>query len=258
MTGEDAEWLSEDDARILGLESDAITGHTLKLMLLEPGEPLDLDRLRSDVAGRLAGRPRATQRVVDGSDGPRWAHDPTFDISAHVRRRATSGAVTLTELWHSVGELMAEHLDHNRPLWTFDVLGPLADGREAIAARIHHAMADGIAGVKFLDSVLFDPHPDPPQRVGTAAAGSAPSRLTEAQRTPSKCPRGHGCGQQAQTTSCGGLWKPAGCTPPAWAQMSTVSWLWRPVNLGFPFRWARRTSKRETSSSAGERWICSP
>ena len=36
------------------------------------------------------------------------------------------------------------------------LFGTLADGREAIAARIHHAMADGIAGVRFLESVLFD------------------------------------------------------------------------------------------------------
>ncbi|MGB7357515.1 MAG: hypothetical protein WA944_05635, partial [Mycobacterium sp.] len=77
MTGADAERLSEDDARILGLESDAITGHTLKLMVLEPGgPPLDLNRLRRTVSGRLAGQPRATQRVVDDGDGPRWAHDP--------------------------------------------------------------------------------------------------------------------------------------------------------------------------------------
>ncbi len=180
MTGEDAERLSEDDARILGLESDAITGHTLKLMVLEPGgPPLDLNRLRRTVSGRLAGQPRATQRVVDDGDGPRWAHDPAFDITTHVRRRTTS-----TDLWHTVGELMAEHLDHSRPLWAFDVIGPLADGREVIAARIHHAMADGIAGVRFLDSVLFDPHPDPPARVGTGRAVAASSRLTEARRMP--------------------------------------------------------------------------
>src|SRR5215213_8574465 len=59
---------------------------------------------------------------------------------------------------------MSEHLDRARPLWTFDVIGPLGDGREAIAARIHHAMADGIAGVRFLHAVLWDPHPEPPER----------------------------------------------------------------------------------------------
>ncbi|MGB7360312.1 MAG: wax ester/triacylglycerol synthase domain-containing protein, partial [Mycobacterium sp.] len=143
------------------------------------GPPLDLNRLRRTVSGRLAGQPRATQRVVDDGDGPRWAHDPDCDITSHVRCRSTS-----TDLWQTVGELMAEHLDHSRPLWAFDVIGPLADGREAIAARIHHAMADGIAGVRFLDSVLFDPHPDPPAHIGTSRAVAASSRLTEARRMP--------------------------------------------------------------------------
>jgi diacylglycerol O-acyltransferase / wax synthase len=61
---EDCDRLSDDDARILGLESAAITGHTLKLMVLEPGTaPLELDALRAAVAQRLARGPRATQRV---------------------------------------------------------------------------------------------------------------------------------------------------------------------------------------------------
>src|SRR5215217_8482781 len=48
--------------------------------------------------------------------------------------------VSRADLWKAVSELMSEHLDRARPLWTFDVIGPLADGREAIAVRIHHAM----------------------------------------------------------------------------------------------------------------------
>lgn len=179
---EDGEPLSEDDARILGLESESITGHTLKLMVLEPGEPLEVGLLRNSVAERLSSQPRATERVVQDADGPRWVRDDAFDIDAHVRRRTTT---TPVELWRTVGELMAEHLDHRRPLWTFDLIGPLADGREAIAARIHHAMADGIAGVRFLDAVLFDPRADPPGKPGTGVhTDLAPSRLTEARQLP--------------------------------------------------------------------------
>ncbi len=184
--GGDGESLSDADARILGLESPAITVHTLNLMVLEPADrPLDLDRLRSEVAGRLEGQPRATERVVHDADGPRWVPDPTFDIDAHFRRRAMSGPVTRDVLWRSISELMAEHLDHRRPLWTFDLIGPLTDGREAIAARIHHAMADGIAGVRFLDAVLFDPRrPDSQARVAGVRGPAAPSWLTEARRMP--------------------------------------------------------------------------
>ena len=65
-TGDPAE-LSADDARILGLESSAVTGHTLKLLILEPAaQPLDLDTLRRTVAQRLSAQPRAMQ-LVDNS-----------------------------------------------------------------------------------------------------------------------------------------------------------------------------------------------
>ncbi|HUL99843.1 MAG TPA: wax ester/triacylglycerol synthase domain-containing protein, partial [Mycobacterium sp.] len=163
MSPQDRDRLSVDDAQILGLESATITGHTLKLVVLEPdANPLDLDALRAGVAKRLASQPRATQRVdVSGSE-PRWVDSTDFDICAHVRRQANSGCASRDDLWRTVSDLMSEHLDRKRPLWTFDLIGPLADGREAIAVRIHHAMADGIVAVRFLDDVLWEPHLDPP------------------------------------------------------------------------------------------------
>ncbi len=186
MAPGDGEPLSEQDAQILGLESKAITGHTLKLIMLEPGEGLlNLDGLRASVAARLANQPRAVQRVTTGRDGPRWVTDDAFDIEAHVRRVTTPTPLTRDQLWRQVGALMSAHLDHRRPLWTFDILGPLIDGREAIAARIHHAMADGIAGVRFLDAVLFDPRADPAMHaVDSQRTAPTPSRLTEARRMP--------------------------------------------------------------------------
>jgi diacylglycerol O-acyltransferase len=161
---DDPNRLSADDADILGVESAVITGHTLKLVVLEPGAgPLDIDALRAAVAKRLQSQPRATQRVDISGPEPRWVQANEFDIGDHVRRRPTPNCVSRADLWKAVSELMSEHLDRRRPLWTFDVIGPLADGREAIAARIHHAMADGIAGVRFLHAVLWDPHPEPPE-----------------------------------------------------------------------------------------------
>jgi hypothetical protein len=162
---DDPDRLSADDAHILGVESAVITGHTLKLVVLEPGAgPLDIDALQAAVATRLPTQPRATQRVDTSGPEPRWVQAGEFNIGDHVRRRTTPNCVSRADLWKAVSELMSEHLDRGRPLWTFDVIGPLADGSEAIAVRIHHAMADGIAGVRFLHAVLWDPHPEPPER----------------------------------------------------------------------------------------------
>jgi len=183
------DFLSADDARILNLESSAITGHTLKLIILEPGTcPIDLDALREVVAQRLSATPRALQCVEAAGSSPRWVPVGDFDISDHVRRAPTPESISQSDLWRIVSGLMSEHLDRNRPLWTFDVIGPLDDGREAIAARIHHAMADGIAGVRFLESVLFDSRPDSAAseepRPGLRRAAKPLTREDELRRLP--------------------------------------------------------------------------
>jgi diacylglycerol O-acyltransferase / wax synthase len=176
VTGRSPDELSVDDARILRLESDAIAGHTLKLLVLEPrAQPLDLSGLRELVARRLALEPRATQRVeLSEGDTPRWVEDADFDIAAHVRERAFAGG-GINALWDLAGGIMSERLDHTRPLWAIDLVGPLDDGRQAIVARIHHAMADGISCMRLLDAVLWDPDPEAtarPRARGRSEAGS--------------------------------------------------------------------------------------
>ncbi len=187
MVREDFDPLSADDARILNVESAVITGHTLKLVVLESANrPLDIDALRTSVAKRLPSQPRATERVDTSGLQPCWVQAPDFDIRNHIRRHTSLQCVSREDLWRAVSGLMSEHLDRAHPLWTFDVIGPLGDGREAIAARIHHAMADGIAAIRFLDSVLWDPHSELPSRhrPGVQAAAAEHARMTEVWRTP--------------------------------------------------------------------------
>jgi WS/DGAT/MGAT family acyltransferase len=184
--------LSADDAAILALESAAIAGHTMKLVVLEPGEEIDLERLRAEIAERLADEPRGRQRVEIAADGTAaWAEAADFEIGDHVRRREGTEGLGEADLWRAAGEIMSERLDHERPLWGIDVLGPLADGREAIVARIHHAMADGISSVRFLGKVLWRPDPRessrPPAPAAPPAANPEPehrSRAAELRRLP--------------------------------------------------------------------------
>ncbi|UFS59676.1 wax ester/triacylglycerol synthase domain-containing protein [Subtercola endophyticus] len=171
---EQSQRLSPDDARILALESATLTGHTLKLMILEPGSPVDLEALRKRVSERLVDQPRARERVATAADDgtsidPRWVPAEQFDIADHVRRHSGTECATRADLRRAVSALMSQHLPRDRPLWTLDLIGPLADGTEAIAARMHHAMVDGIAGMRFLDAILFDPHDVPMHAVGTRA-----------------------------------------------------------------------------------------
>jgi hypothetical protein len=168
-----SERLSPDDARILALESPAIAGHTLKLVTLAAGEPLDLEAVRAAVDMRLPAGSHGRNRVELDGDAARWVADEEFDVAAHVRRRETKAELDEAGVWEVAGELMSERLDHRRPLWAIDLVGPLTDGREAIVARIHHAMADGISCVRFLDEVLWD---EADQEQSPAAPAQLPNR----------------------------------------------------------------------------------
>ncbi|MEV4331835.1 wax ester/triacylglycerol synthase domain-containing protein [Streptomyces sp. NPDC049597] len=177
--------LSVDDVRLLELESAAIAGHTLKMVMLEPSDaPLDIDRLRENVDMRLEAGSRGRERVA--LSDPRWVTDDEFDIAAHVRRRKGTTGIDERGVWAVAGELMAERLDHGHPLWAFDVIGPLADGREAVVSRIHHAMADGISCLRFLDEVLWEPSGHGQSRPSGAAvpAAAAGPRGHELRRLP--------------------------------------------------------------------------
>ncbi|MGH2923306.1 MAG: wax ester/triacylglycerol synthase domain-containing protein, partial [Solirubrobacterales bacterium] len=66
MTTESGEPLSFDDAQILALESDAIKGHTGKLLVLESGargERAAPERVRERVIDRLPSLPLLRRRV---------------------------------------------------------------------------------------------------------------------------------------------------------------------------------------------------
>lgn len=165
--------LSADDARILAMESAALTGHTLKLLVLEPGAPLELEAVREAVAARLSEHPRARLRVDTSGPEPAWVEAADFDIAHHVRRRAGAECETWDDLLRIVDPLMSEHLDRRHPLWALDLIGPMADGREAIAIRLHHAMVDGVAGMHLVEGLVLDPADAPLHDAGTRTAASA-------------------------------------------------------------------------------------
>ena len=48
--------------------------------------------------------------------------------------------------------LLSQVLDRGKPLWEIHVVDGLQDGRGALIVRIHHALADGVAGAALLAS----------------------------------------------------------------------------------------------------------
>src|SRR5208283_4527803 len=114
--------------------------------------PVDPIRLENALAKRLLGFPRFRQRTETRQTGTWWCDDPQFDIARHIKRVRLPGAADKAELERLVAELAATPLDPLHPLWQFHIVEDY-NGGAAIVARIHHAIADGIALIGVLLSL---------------------------------------------------------------------------------------------------------
>ena len=173
--------LGRQDLEILRLESGTIAGHALKIALVRPTQQaarLDVEALRDRVAERLPNAPRlrCKLRARHGRCGAAWVDDPTFDVREHVRPLAVSEPVSEDELRHVVARALQERLDRSRPLWTLDVLDRTIGGDVCVIWKIHHAMADGVTALRFVDQVLWDA---PTQAQPSAAAAPLPTRTLD-------------------------------------------------------------------------------
>jgi diacylglycerol O-acyltransferase / wax synthase len=183
------ERLSFDDAQILRLETDAIKGHTMKVLAVAPRPdrgPLTLDEVRATVEARLGREPRARQRVVfPGGPGtePFWADDAEFDIANHVGQVEVAEPVGGKGLLLESARLFEERLDHERPLWRVDLV-PMFGGGTGVVMRIHHALADGVTSQRFARALFWDDRPDPePTEAEDWTPKPAPSALDVATHT---------------------------------------------------------------------------
>ena len=114
---------------------------------------------------------------------PTWEYDPDFDIKRHifrVRLKAPGGEAELEAL---ASRLLSQVLDRGKPLWEIHVVDGLQDGRGALIVRIHHALADGVAGAALL-RIMLDPTPEASHAVTPAAdaSGGSPARGAHARR----------------------------------------------------------------------------
>lgn len=57
------------------------------------------------------------------------------------------------------GRILGQRMDRSKPLWDIHIAEGLRDRRGALIVRIHHALADGIAG-EALMNIMLDPTPE--------------------------------------------------------------------------------------------------
>src|SRR3954454_106 len=146
--------LGAEDGAILALESPTIAGHTCKVVRVAPGGP-GIDALRARVVDRLELAPPLSYRLAGGADALEWQPAESFDVADHVVEDGTAPPVDSEGLREAVARLFEQRLDRERPLWRMDRVS-LADGGSALVWRIHHALADGTAAMRFARALLWD------------------------------------------------------------------------------------------------------
>jgi WS/DGAT/MGAT family acyltransferase len=181
------ERMSKVDTAWLRMDSRANLMMILGVWILKPA--ITYEALCQRVSERLLKYPRFMQCAVEDSTGASWVPDAHFDLVHHVvreqlsppaapqaggkrramdadtrpaRQASASQPAAAQALQQRVAELAVQPLDRNHPLWQFHLVED-HDGGSALIARIHHCIADGMALIAVMMS-LVDGGSEPPQR----------------------------------------------------------------------------------------------
>jgi WS/DGAT/MGAT family acyltransferase len=141
------------------------------LATLDGGSLFDTDgefqvgAVRETIGRRLHLVPRFRQVLYWprlGLGWPVWGDAQSFDITHHVRTYQVQSPGDERQLLLACERLRRRPLHRGRPLWEMWFLTGLADDRVGFFIKMHHAIADGVAGVATL-AAFVDPIPDPPE-----------------------------------------------------------------------------------------------
>jgi diacylglycerol O-acyltransferase len=145
---------------------------------------IDFARLRELVQHRFVAHRRFRSKVVQDATGYYWEEDDAFDLDLHLVRIALPGDGTTEDLKKFAGRMASTALDPSRALWQFQVIDNYKGG-QAMVARIHHCIADGIALIGVLLGMTSqDPLQDAPDTEERAPSVKGPSSDWEALLRP--------------------------------------------------------------------------
>ncbi|MCK7594137.1 WS/DGAT/MGAT family O-acyltransferase [Pseudomarimonas salicorniae] len=81
---------------------------------------------------------------------PVWEEVEEIDLEHHVHHSALPHPGGERELGQHIARLHSQPLDLSRPPWEVELIEGLEGGRFALYTKVHHALMDGIGGVKLL------------------------------------------------------------------------------------------------------------
>jgi diacylglycerol O-acyltransferase len=155
--------------------------HTIKMAIVAPHPtrgPLTVDEVRTWARERLVRVPPlrwTVHKIPLGLGRPVFVDAGPIDVDRHVRvERVATGFDT--ELDEVVSRVASRQLPRDRPLWELTVVEGLSGDRVALVFKLHHAIMDGQASVRFLEVAFdggdlddFGPVPASPEPTPTSA-----------------------------------------------------------------------------------------
>ena len=158
QNGSQSDRLSWGDTVFLNLEREGMPLNVASVCILEG--KISFRSFSQSVESKLPLLPRYLKRVVAPPFNiglPSWEYDPSFDLHNHLNEvHLKQGSEA--ELKNLAGKLFSKVMNRNHPLWDLTLVHGLNGNRTALIPRLHHCLADGIAGVGIMN-VLLDTNP---------------------------------------------------------------------------------------------------
>jgi len=198
-------------------------GHIGAVLVLDAAPGLSVTGARRMLGERIAAVPRLRQRLHRAPPGcgrPYWADDPAFDIDEHVRQVRCPPPGDERALLDVAAAQLSEPLPRSRPLWSATLITGLADGGTGLVVIMDHVLADGIAGLAVLGTLVDQGAATAPARAGQFPAPAPRARelavdawrgrlRMAASAGPSTLGQAHGLSRiRSGMAELGGVWPP--------------------------------------------------
>ncbi|HNC86347.1 MAG TPA: wax ester/triacylglycerol synthase family O-acyltransferase [Agitococcus sp.] len=151
------------DQAFLWLERRQQPMHVGGLMLFKIPEGADESFVR-EVAEQFKATTPPVRPFNQRLDGMFWNEDDEFDLEHHFRHIALPEPGRIRELLTYVSQEHSALLDRAKPLWECHLIEGIEGDRFALYFKMHHAVIDGIAGMRIAQKSLS---PDPDAKAAT-------------------------------------------------------------------------------------------
>lgn len=159
--------LSAQDAQFLYMETNKSLSHVTSVAIFDPSTAPDgkvrFKQIIEHVQSRLHTSPIYKRRIYHVPlelDYPYWIEDEHFDIEYHIRHSRLPHPADWRQLCIHLARFHTRPLDMQRAPWEMyvieglDNIDGIPEGCYAVATKIHHAAADGMAIVNFFGGLM--------------------------------------------------------------------------------------------------------